>query len=373
MIRSELFHCSSVVAWKECLSRCGDFDVYHLPEYHLLAKSLGEGEPYLFFFEFDGDCAAFPFLLRPLSTVDGLESLEHNDATAVYGYPGVVTSVLQENLNSGGFKKQFQDGLKKALRGLSVVSLFTRTNPLLPTNWLFDGIAEVLPKSTSVAIDLQKSEVDQKKEITKGHKYDIRKALREGVVVEEDFDFKYIDDFVSIYNETMDRVGSTGYYYFPKDYYLNLKDSLGGNVKLFCAWLDGHIISSSMFFFSNGIVQYHLSGTITEHLRHNGAKVILDHVRTWAGECGYKWLNLGGGVGSSEDSLFRFKAGFSKSRHTFEIVRMIVDPLEYDNAVRLRREWTDHTGLHPRETSFFPEYRAPLTKTDSIPKKEVRS
>lgn len=362
MIKSQLFDCSDMDKWKELLQNCGNYDVYHLPEYHLISEGLGEGTPYLFSFEFDGFSALFPFLLRDLSALEGLEALKFNDLTSVYGYPGIVSTTQKGQSNSDEFKDAFQSELKKVLYELSVISLFTRSNPLLSTNWLFEGMADVVPRSTSVAIDLQKSDQEQLRGITKGHKYDIRKSFREGVVVREDPAFEHVDSFISIYSETMDRVGSTDYYYFPKDYYLKLKQGLGDNIKLFCAWLNGQIVSASMFFFADKIVQYHLSGTATNHLRHNGAKVILDHVRTYATENDYQWLNLGGGVGSTEDSLFRFKAGFSKSRHEFEIIRMIVDPVGYEKAVELRRKWAEGEGLLTQRTGFFPTYREPLTR-----------
>lgn len=61
-------------AWMTALTRCGSFDIYHLPGYHLLAQEQGEGDPYLFFFHDQGEYAALPFLVRNISEVEGLQN-----------------------------------------------------------------------------------------------------------------------------------------------------------------------------------------------------------------------------------------------------------------------------------------------------------
>ena len=57
---------------------------------------------------------------------------------------------------------------------------------------------------------------------------------------------------------------------------------------------------------------------ITPFQRERPTKLMLHFVRTWAKDRGLRRLRLGGGVGGKEDSLYRFKAGFSTDRHAFE-------------------------------------------------------
>jgi hypothetical protein len=354
----DLIPASDTSAWMKSLQLCGDYDIYHLPQYHQMADEMGEGQPYLFFFKSNNAFAALPFLLRPVANVEGLEESRHNDISSVYGYSGVATSVAENADDANEFRAAFQEALKRLFEQLSVVTFFSRTNPLLPTTWILKGMAEILPLSLTVAVDLTATYEKQLEGMTKGHKYDVRKARRLGVVVEEDETFQHIDEFIQIYNETMKRTGASDSYFFPKDYYLHLKKSFGEKLKLYFARLDGQAVSASMFFMTGRIIQYHLSGTPAEFFPLNGGKLILDEVRQLGSKNGFSWLHLGGGVGSSEDNLYRFKAGFSKVRQTFEVTRMIVDQEAYSELCEKRREWLQSCDRDLPDTDYFPKYRA---------------
>ena len=62
---------------------------------------------------------------------------------------------------------------------------------------------------------------------------------------------------------------------------------------------------------------------------------------------GAEIFHLGGGRGSGEDSLFRFKAGFSAARHRFALWCWVIDEPAYAGL----------TGGQP-PTAYFPAYRA---------------
>ena len=350
----------STQEWMKALKVCGAHDIYHLPQYHLLAEKMGEGKAYLFFYHHNGEFAALPFLLRPVSEIEGLETSPYNDISSVYGYPGILSSIAKDSDSAEDFRIHFQAELLRVFEQLSAVAFFSRTNPLLPNTWMLEGMAEIVPLSTTIAIDLLKCNEEQLKQMTKGHKYDIRKAGKNGVIVEEDKTFHYIDDFIYIYNETMKRNNAAEHYYFPKEYYLHLKHCFGESIKLYFAKFEGKAISASLFFIEGSIIQYHLSGSLPEFFYLNGAKLILDEVRRWGTQNGFSWLHLGGGVGSSEDSLFRFKAGFSKLRLQFQIVRKIVDHDVYTELCCMRRKWALNNRHTLPETNYFPAYRRPI-------------
>jgi len=224
MIVKELIPAERTQAWIEALDSCGNYDIYHLPQYHLLAEKMGEGRPYLFYYAEENRFAALPFLLRPAAVVEGLEEYHFNDITSVYGYPGIVTNVNQaEGESIELFRSRFQNALQEHFKKLSVVAFFSRTNPLIDSNWMFKGMGEVLPLSQTVAIDLSLSEDEQLKAMSKTHRYHIRKAYRNGLFVEEDSEFKRIDDFILIYNETMRRNNAAKSYFFPKKYYIECR------------------------------------------------------------------------------------------------------------------------------------------------------
>ncbi len=94
-------------------------------------------------------------------------------------------------------------------------------------------------------------------------------------------------------------------------------------------------------------MQYHLAGTSEEFIRETPMKLILDEARLIGNETSAISLHLGGGVGGSDDdSLFKFKSGFSKDFKQFSVWKYIVDEKVYDE---LSSNITD--------TNYFPKYR----------------
>lgn len=97
-------------------------------------------------------------------------------------------------------------------------------------------------------------------------------------------------------------------------------------------------------------MQYHLAGTAQGFITHTPMKLILDEARLLGNKLNLDFLHLGGGVGGSdEDSLFRFKSGFSKLRCQYQIWQLIIDNEKYDELVAIKN--TD------KNSEFFPLYR----------------
>ncbi|MEA3385719.1 MAG: GNAT family N-acetyltransferase [Thermodesulfobacteriota bacterium] len=369
IIYSEMIPVDNKKKWMKALNLCGLHDTYHLPEYHSLAEGLGEGKPYLFVFRNHNGCAALPFLLRSISEVDALDDCQDMDISSVYGYAGIVTSVNRDAPGADRFRKSFQSSLTEKLKSLNVISFFNRLNPLIPTLWMFEGMAEVSPLGPTIAIDLKSGQVDPVKGMTLTYRYDIRKrilnARNKGVICHEDSDFEHLKEFIRIYIETMDRTEASDYYYFTEQYFYDMKENLGDSLKLFVAEWEGKIISAALFLTTCGIIQYHLSGVPSKYLQFDGAKVILENVHRWGMERGFMWLHLGGGVGSREDSLFEFKSGFSRSQHSrkiFKIAKVVIDPKKYAHLVERRGLWAKQNGYRFFQNSYFPKYRAQICK-----------
>ena len=234
-------------AWDAALDLCGSYDTYHLAGYHRVAESNKEGIPYLFSFRKHGAYAAFPFLMRKISDVPGLENCRYFDATSVYGYPGVLTSLAVDNIQAREFSSSFQEALLTALKRLNIVSAFSRLNPLIQSAWLLEGMFDIIPLGNTVAINLAKPESEQKKGMKNNHLRDIKKAKTLGIVVKEDDKFQRLDDFIAAYNETMLRNKADLSYFFPKEYYLKLKREMGPSLKLFIAQKDAAIVCAAMF------------------------------------------------------------------------------------------------------------------------------
>jgi hypothetical protein len=341
-------------AWRSVLGSIERHDVYHIPEYYLASRDILEGEPMLFVYSEGGRHAALPVLLRPIELGGGTGGAVYRDATSVYGYPGAVTNVAQRTPEAREFREGFQDSLRMVFDDLGIVSFFSRTNPLIETNWLFEGMTEPCLLGQTVGVDLCLDDDHPLCRTSTNHRRNFNKAVRQGVRCFADQEGETLGQFIEIYEETMRRVNAKGEYVFPHSHYEDLLMNLGHRVCLFYALYNGVIISSCMFFLCNGIAQYHLGGTRTEHLDLSPMRAIFDYVKTWSRDRGFSWIHLGGGVGARQDSLFRFKAGMSGLRLDYYVLKYIRNPPVYRELVRLRGE----AAGPARDADYFPLYRA---------------
>ena len=129
---------------------------------------------------------------------------------------------------------------------------------------------------------------------------------------------------------------------------------------------DGEVISGGLFTLCDGIVQYHLGGTRNTALKLSPTVLIFDTVRRWSPKNGAHTFHLGGGVGGKTDSLFQFKAQFSRRGHEFVTWRWIVAPETYRELSRQKQLSDSERGLRAISPSFFPGYRCP-SEPDLVP------
>ncbi|MDQ3621037.1 MAG: ATP-grasp domain-containing protein [Verrucomicrobiota bacterium] len=345
--------------WSSVLERSWQYDFYHLPAYHAMAEQQSEGTAHLFVYEQGDYMIAVPLLVRSVSEIPGLQELARpwKDATSVYGYAGPISS--HANLPEA-VAQDFKAALRDVLKREGVTSVFSRLHPLLAQIELLSGLGEVKPLGETISIDLKLPAETQWQQFRSNHRKDITKLQRLGIVCHEDQQLAYLDQFVSVYRETMRRVAAHDYYFFDRSYFEDLIRDLGSNSHLFIASQHGEAIAGGLFIECGGILQYHLGGSRDEYLKLGPMKLLIDSVRRWASEKNLDVLHLGGGVGSQQDSLFRFKAGFSDRRHSFTCWRWIVFPEIYRELCETASRFQEQNLLRCSSPEYFPEYRSPL-------------
>jgi hypothetical protein len=356
-MRVALFKPDQAEEWTQTVHRSAAFDFYHLCTYHGIAQARGEGRAILLVIEEGEHFIALPYLLRPLSEVKGLEGVGGSwlDATSVYGYVGPIASSISL---PDSFLSRARGAMAGTMLDLGVVSCFSRLHPLIPQRHLLAGLGELVPAGLTVSLDLSTPPETQWSQYRRDHRYGIGKARRTGLRAYHDEEWNFFDDFFRLYEETMQRVDASSYYFFERDYFLRLRDALGDKLNLFVAEFEGNICSASLLVQTGGIIQYHLSGSDPRYAKLAPSKVILDEARMWANSIGASRLHLGGGVGGREDSLFQFKAGFSPSRHTFHLWKWVLMPEVYAQMVAARQGWKGQSAEPDGGPDFFPSYRA---------------
>ncbi|NJR59172.1 MAG: GNAT family N-acetyltransferase [Cyanobacteria bacterium CRU_2_1] len=339
--------------WREILHTLRH-DFYHLPEYLTLEATRFAAVPEAVLIS-DREAIFFaPYLLRPCRNISEEEFhlSESFDVVSPNGYAGILLN--EAAICKPGFIATAMQKLIHFFQDRRICSAFLRLHPLLN-----DRFNELYPSEfceaslETITIDLTLSEVEIWQQTRSSHRNRINKCKRAGFIARRVPFSPYLDEFISIYNETMDRVQASPSAYFYHEYFWRLADILGETLDLWIVEFHNEIASAGLFTECCGIVQYHLGGTRTAFLKYSPIVLLFDDVRWCMKERGNEQMHLGGGVGGSKDSLHHFKAGFSQRKCRLPLLRLITDSKEYDRLVEIRAKSLNVQTEQLLRTGFF--------------------
>lgn len=332
--------------WDEIVKSFSEYDTYWLSGYVKAFEIHGDGEPLLFYFESEKARGINVCMKRDIGKLPRFEGkIPENtlfDFATVYGYGGWIIEGKDENLFSE---------YTTWCRENSVVSEFVRFHPMFQNQEAVKCFYDVIPLGLTVFMDTSSQETIWAN-LTSKNRNMIRKAEKSGVEIKMSRDMSIYDAFRDIYNGTMDKDNADDYYYFNREFYESVCHDFKDNARIFYATLDDKIIAASIMIYANGRMNYHLSGSLREYANLAPTNLLLYKAALWGMEQGYKTLYMGGGVGSGEDSLFKFKKSFYRKDDLprFHIGKRIFDEEKY--AMLLELSGND------KDVSFFPQYRA---------------
>jgi hypothetical protein len=341
--------------WMEILENIRH-DVYHLPEYFQIEARRTKAIPEAIIISEDEKVFFAPYLLRQCGDEINSPLEDSFDIISPYGYPGILVS--EAGASSSEFLENAIASFKHTLQTKGICSAFLRLHPILNEDLLKVCPGNIFTANgQTVSIDLKITESELWAHTRKGHQSTINKCKRLGFIPRMVSFEEYYDEFIAIYEETMNRVHASESYYFDSDYFRGLLN-LGDKLHLCIIESEEEIICASLFFECCGIIQAHLGGTKNEFLSQSPFNLLLHHVRLWGRERGNEYLHIGGGIGGlSTDSLFTFKSGFSRQRHEFSTMRLIADDYKYFKLVELRAKELNKEVQELVESNFFPAYR----------------
>lgn len=340
--------------WHDVLDTCTLFDFYHCPYYHEISVTNDRYEPNLLVYQEGEYTIAIPLVIRPVNEIDGLGSYDLSDATSVYGYAGPLAS--HESVPERVIKN-FHDGLEAHFKDRGIVCAFSRLHPLISQQHLLEGFGSVVPLGQTISIDLSLPPDEQYSRYRRNHKGDIRKLRQIDLRWVKDDECEHLDDFVRAYHNNMKRVHAQEEYFFDKTYFTKILNATDFEMHLFVCLLDDKLACGGLFSLCNGIVQAWLAATEDEYLKIAPMKLLFDEARIWANEVGASCFHLGGGRGAGEDSLFRFKAGFSNTRQDFCIWEVVSLAKEYHEISAKKISQGKEENSDPFKSHYFPVYR----------------
>ena len=341
--------------WDSVVASFCNHDVYYSHGYVEAFMLHGDGEPLLFCYENEGLRGMYVAMKRDLAvlpwTIGKIQSGKWFDLATPYGYGGWLFDgdVNQENLKS--FYREFKDYMLEH----NFVSNFVRYSPVVRNALPMKYVSRVIDLGKTIAIDLSEKDLIWQN-ITSKNRNMIRKALKNGVTIEHSKPTKELmSTFKQIYDETMRNDNAVDYYFFNEPFYHSIIENLSDKTEVFYALLDGEIIAISIILYSNAMMHYHLSGTVKEYRKLAPTNLLLYEAALWGYEQGFKVFHLGGGVGSGEDNLYKFKAAFNRnSDFQFSIGQEIFNLGMYNQLIDWRKE---KDPAFKCDVSFFPAYR----------------
>lgn len=342
----KIFDLTMSEQWDRVVRLFRDYDTYWLSGYVKAFQIHGDGEPLLFYYE-NGETHGINVVMKRDIAKDErytgiIPENELFDFATPYGYGGWIiegeqSEQLFEEYNHWCYKN-------------GIISEFVRFHPVIANHVFSQDAYEVIPLGNTVTIDTSSPEMIWANMTSKNRNM-IRKAQKNGVKIYNGRYPEIFGVFREIYNGTMDKDNAEAYYYFEPEFYQSICDDLAQNVQVFYAVYNERIIAASIMLIANEKINYHLSCSVQEYSSLAATNLLLYKAALWGYEIGCKTLYLGGGVGSGEDSLYKFKKAFYRLDDVkrFYIGKKIVNQEKYNELLEMRGE---------TKSKYFPQYRA---------------
>lgn len=338
--------------WNEVFSRVGQAggdDVYFSRDYSLLYGQ-SAGQPEVFVFEVDNEVFVLPYIIKPIESkvLDG----EAFDFESAYGFGGPLATTQNQDFIIKAWT-HFRDICAER----RIIAGFIRFHPLLD-NWVFADAAtvNVVRDRQVVVISLKKDPSEVWREYAPDVRNKVRKGEKLGVSVRATTGVEALIAFSRIYEEHMEEIEAHSSYTFGEEYFRAIHQLGMGSYRVYLAEHGGDMIGGALILLSRKFAHYHLSSCASRYnklapntmLRHAVIHDLLGSGRTI--------LNFGGGrTPNPEDSLLKFKSGFSPERRQFFYGTFAVNE---EIRRRLCEHWAvTHPEMADRYGGRFMSYR----------------
>ncbi|SOB93573.1 acetyltransferase (GNAT) family protein [Ureibacillus xyleni] len=349
-----IFKINEKEKWNEIVKNFNHYDIYYLSNYVEAFQLHGDGEPLLFYFEHNKMKAINVVMKRDISKdkrfTEKIPSNTYFDFSTPYGFGGFILegNITEENINM--LDNEYTSFCQKN----GIISEIVRFHPIHNHTDVLQNIYDISTLGKTVTIDVESIE-QMRKNLADSNKYKIKKSKKSGVKIYWGWNQDLLDEFMTLYNDTMTNNNATNYYYFEKDFYENILQELKYQAMIFYAEYEKKKIAMAIILYSKDHIHYHFSALDRDYSHLRPMNLLIYEVMCWGNENGFKTFHLGGGLGSKEDSLYEFKRSFNRNSSTvFKLGKKIFSKENYDLLLKIRCEQIEEN----RKDNFFPEYRA---------------
>lgn len=307
----------------------------------------------LFVVENGATLIAYPLFLRPVGglpfAVPGEEKW-YDTYSPEYTGPLIISAGNGQDLQQAEFKKHFADYCLEN----RIIAEFAHLNPWLDGKQLLDQSAIIYSREVvSVDLTLGKESL-WKDSLSSDARRQTRQADKAGVLVRKAESIDDVRDFHRLHDATMERRQALERYRIPLEYFVAVFESMPETAFFVLAEYQGRVVAGGLYFHGGSDIYWHLSAVDLDYSRSRPVNKYIWQTLCWATGVGKHRMLLGGGY-SSDDGVFRFKAGFSPLRDQFFTYRCIHN---YEVYSALTDSWAEYYQKTPDKYEFFPTYRS---------------
>lgn len=324
-------------------------DLYFNPNYAKVYKDI-DGDSDTFVFECPFGKITYTYILRKLKwEIDGKTWF---DIVTPYGYGGPYCENVTD-MNC--LMSAYRDAITKHCRDNNIICEFHRFHLFDNVDFRKNYFGETIELIANVVVNTTGDfENDIWSHYDRKVRKNVRKAENNGLEIIIEGNTNHLDDFLKIYNLTMDRNNADSYYYFGKDFFLNIERLLPDNFRYFHVLKDGKVISTELVLCSEKYAYSFLGGTLSDYYDYRPNDFLKNEVLKWCNRTGREKFILGGGY-HKDDGIYRYKRCFTPDPNVpFYIGRYIFNQEIYNKAIDARAA---EDPYFDRDNGYFPTYR----------------
>ncbi len=338
--------------WIEIWDSWAGHEVYAHPNYANLYRKDSEDSIALYLKTKSGGIL-FPLIKRNISLEEWVNSKgTFYDVFSPYGYGGAF------GWGDGfDFQTEFWMLYQQWCKHNKIVSTFVRLSlfskqVLTPLDGMDSPYGNIVR-----SLDLEADELLY--DYTHAVRKNIKRAIKSGLSVTVDRNGSLLDSFLSVYYSTMERVGASVGYFFPKEYFEKIIALLPESFVFFHVLHEGMVISSELVLVSDYNIYSFLGGTDPDYSDMRPNNFLKHEIIKWGREQGKTNFVLGGGY-RKDDGIFKYKQQMAPNGelpfYTFKSIHCYD---AYDQLVLMRKSWESSQGREWQAADdFFPGYRS---------------
>lgn len=336
-------HIDNREQWDSAVKEVPQYDVFYLSSYLKAFQLQGSGEPILIIYSDGMDYAVNAVFKRDVAKDKHFSGViaenKFFDISTPYGYGGFIGNIADTDKLNSEWKQYCIDH--------GYICEFVRFE-------LFGGYRNYYGGETitcthnvvrSLEMPLDEMWMDFKQKVRKN----VKRATQYHLELILDPDSSYLDDFLRLYDSTMDRNHAEDEYYFGAEFFRML-NTMKDNIMYFHVAYKGKIISTELVIYGAENCYSYLGGTDQDYFGMRPNDFLKFEIIKWAKEKGLKNFVLGGGYGT-DDGIFQYKQCLAPHGVVdFYIGRQIFDQRLYDELVVMRENKIQNSA-------YFPLYR----------------